>query len=446
MSKLRYRYWILFTMTVLVCACVVETSPYSTYTSIPPTTSRNTPSLLETISVTETATRICSSPSIEELELMPEPIHEFLLNIMSYLYDSLDVTLLTATEAYSESDIQMLSADLNGDSLDELVVAAVFPLEDPIAPGGYIGAFIFSPCVDGEYELIPISGSEFEYNCQADFCLYHLIVTDIAGLGFPQILLAFEERYFNWSYPLITVTGWRDGNWDEFMHEELDIGPLVSLTVYDSDHDGLPEISVWGYRLGTMMFEIGRAVMLRYEWQTDRVILKETEPMPSPYRFQILEDAQRALDIGDIQYAIALYLSAADGFYINEPSLGTKGLYQETEYDLSLDEVAGEYQTSFARFRLIYLYEFIEQHDDVDYQLRVMQGYYPSGEPGSEFAELTATFVEKSRQGITLSDACRASVEFIVDKYPDITGFNGHIGSWGYTSIDYTEDNLCPDL
>lgn len=446
MNKLGHKSWILLTITLLICSCKVNRSTYISSPGVTSTISRNTPSPLVTLSATEAATRFCSSPSIEELELMPEPIKEFLLTIMSYLDDGLDVTLLATTEAYSENDIQMLSSDLNGDLLNEFVVAAVFPPEDPIAPGGFIGAFIFSPCGDREYELIPISGSDYEYNCQADFCLYRIMVNDIADLDFPQVLVAFEERFSNWSYPLITVTGWRDGHWVSFMHEELNIGPLVSLTVYDSDHDGLAEISVWGYRLGTMMFEIGRPVMLRYEWQTDRIILKETEPMPSPYRFQILEDAQRALDIGDIQYAIALYLSAADGFYIDEPSFGTKGLYQETEYDLSLDKVAGEYQTSFARFRLIYLYEFIGQHDDVDYQLRVMQGYYPSGEPGSEFAELTSTFVEKSRQGITLPDACRASVEFIVDKYPDVTGFNGHIGSWGFTSIDYTEDNLCPDL
>jgi hypothetical protein len=377
---------------------------------------------------------------------MPEPILELVRDVMSHLEEGRDFTLLAMADDYPDADIQAFSADLNGDSLDETILGAVFPPDDPFAPGGFVGTFIFSPCGDGEHDLIPISGQDFEYVCRADWCSYRIIVNDIIGLGLPQVLVAFEEGFFNWSYPLITVTGWHEGHLVTYLHEQLEIGPLISLAVYDSDQDGSQEISVLGYRLGTAAREISRRVFQRYEWQPDQFALVDVELLPPSYRFQVLEDAQRALDNGDLHYAIALYLAAADGDYLNVPSFGGRDLYQDTIYSyLTLEEVAGEYQTSFARFRLIYLYEFIGQYDDVDCELQKLQSYHPTGEPGSEFAELAALFVKKARHELTPSDACRESVRTIINTYPDLTGFWGHIGSWGNTNLYYIVDNLCPD-
>jgi hypothetical protein len=391
----------------------------------------------------------CTSPVSQRLREIPDPVHGLLQAAIAAFREGQDLSRFASTYDGSTAKVQAASEDLNGDRETDLILAGFLPHADPTIPGGFIGAFIVSSCGDGDFNLLSVFGEESAYECVADWCSYRMAVRDLVGRGAPQVLVAFEEGYTNWSWPWIKVVGWEADQWITYMDAQLDIGPLYSLVIDDSDEDGHSEISVWGFRLGTGAMEISRPIYQMYRWNADSdlFVLAESQPLPSPYRFQILEDAQRAIDSGDTHYAIALYLAAAEGFYIDVPSFGDRSLAWEGSEDaLSLDEVAYAYQTAFARFRLTYLYEFVGQPADADRMLLRMNNLYPNGQPGSEFAGMATAMIGEARAGNSLSSACTDSVDSVVADYPDLTGFDGHIGEWGNTNVSYTEDSLCPDL
>jgi hypothetical protein len=402
-----------------------------------------------TLAPEPTKSSVCSTPLSVQLKSPPAKILQFIQKVVGSYKSDIDPASLKTDPAYASDHLFFDVLEPNHDSQPDLVVSAVIPPDDPLGPGGYYGSFIVSGCGGQGVELVPLAGSDSGYQCEGDSCSLQTTIRDFLGTGQPQVLVLATYHFMNQGGSRITLTGWYQGKWERLMDEMPDIGPVRSVASYDSDHDGIQEISVWGYESGTTALEAARPSYSTYDWSpSDRLYeLFETKRMPPVYKYQVLDDAQRALDSGNLQYAIALYLSAIDQPYQDVPSFWE--LNQAVANSMSEDSLLAEaeaYQTSFATFRLAYLYLFIDQPSDADTSLRALEQEISPDQPGHEFAEISTQMLDQVVQGRALLGACQDAVRAAVLKYPHLLGPEGHIGDWGNTSTLYTESNLCPDL
>jgi len=449
-----------FYVAALICACSSGSNlpdPRTTHTGgvihtyATPNAPVNTavlPADAQPRSELETASLPCPNRFSTVIRQIPAQLQQLVEEAQSFLERGRDVARLSEEDNLAEFVVYAVAQDLNGDSVDDAVVGAVLPFDEPQYPSGLVGMFVISPCGEDEFSLVPISGSDTEFTCQADRCSYQLIVDDIAGLGNPQVMVVFEENFTEWAISRVTIFGWSNAEWATYLDEWADVGPPFMLAIYDSDDDGSQEISITGYRLGITAGEIPRLALREYEWRQDPpgFALAELRPLPSPYRFHVLEDAQRALDSGDVHYAISLYLAAVAQPYRDFPSLGEQSSLEKTDTTATLEQTAHGYQTAFARFRLAYIYEWIGNSSDANSILSGLRKEHPQGAPGSEFADLVELLLEGVRSGYTLPHACRMSVDEVSSRFPNLTGPHGHIGDWGNSSLSYDVDTLCPDL
>ena len=128
--------------------------------------------------------------------------------------------------------------------------------------------------------------------------------------------------------------------------------------------------------------------------------------MPGTTRVEYLDDAQGALDKGDISMAIAYYGRAA-----HDPSLNNFASRDEiANHQMDL---AGNYQISFALFRLSTLWSSVNDFDNASSIIEELEEQFPINTPGNEFSQAASIFNQKIVQGKTPKEACSAVASFL---------------------------------
>src|SRR6185369_1300523 len=104
--------------------------------------------------------------------------------------------------------------------------------------------------------------------------------------------------------------------------------------------------------------------------------------------------------------------------------------------------LAGDYQISFALFRLSALWFSVNDADNATSIIQELEEQFPSHKPGNEFTQAANIFYDQIVEGKNFKSACGAVSLFLKDKYANL---NIHIGDWGVSVVTYTElYELCP--
>lgn len=332
-------------------------------------------------------------------------------------------------------------SDLTGDGAEEPIVSILAPMNSLAATAGL---FVTFACPDGS----TATHGFITPDCVGE-CGYDFIAEDVAALGYPQLLVLNKgaPEGSTCQYTQVLLTAPRPDGWEVL----LDTGPIefdsaCTVTLEADTPRARHGIVLEGYRTGGGGSLPSRMILEAYSWDEAQFgyALSRREYLPSAYRIHVLEDAQHAIDRGQIGKALALYRIAMFDTLIDYPSNAEQGITPGVyAYEDDLPPTPFAYQTSFAKFRSVVLLEALGNHDAAQQYLRYM---LPPGEPGGEFKEMATLFLSSLEQGGLWLDACQAAAREIADKYPLLLGYDGHIGYWGPTTVSYDVSTVCPSI
>lgn len=332
--------------------------------------------------------------------------------------------------------------DVTGDGIPELLLTVP-------------DALIIYTCQDGIYVTPP--------HYLLTYHFYEPIITHIEDLNMDGVdeIVAFagDERY-----RFITILEW-DGsiyqilNWLPDDRQELCATLLGPSTFEFSDEDksGLPElilyqtIPIWGEYIDGLPW---REETRTCSWNGTMYVHTHTEYAPPEYRFQAVQDGDRAMLVGKYDEALDLYQQAIFSDQLDWWS-GERKLYEAQTFSSenlikptplpSLLPNPNEYfyLAAYARFRILLIHLLRGYLSDAEIVYNTLQEKFPAGQPGTEFAEMAALFWNEYQTSSDIGLSCAAAIQYI-SNYPDI--LTTYLGDYyhGLQSPTYTPPDVCP--
>jgi hypothetical protein len=426
---------------------VTRTTPQPTQTSSAISTHTQTP-LPPTATVTPTTTIspsstpsptpdfTCPVPAAPSPFSQPANIEELEEQILTLLNAGGQWDDLADSTASLGIDRDIIPIDMNGDGIFELITNLAFVSEQSYPYEDYI-TWVFQ-CRGGNYINVFTSwwGSwRFYDSTRVDDLNNDSGMEAIIIGGFAGSACALEP----------TILGWHNGTVVNYSpdHLELELGCSLEdrVLLEDLDNDGIKELVVIGETVGHLDYAPPRGITQTFSLQDQTYKLINTELALPQYRIEVLDDAQRALDAGDLEMAAQLYVQAAtddslgDVYSMNiaPPNIAEEMGFTEIDYP-------GEYQRAFAFFRLAALQAVADDEDGVSNTLAQLQQTFPEETPGSEFVVLTPILTTSLLQGRGQESACGQVLTHIRINFPDL---DIHY-YWGGNSAWYRNETICP--
>ena len=366
-------------------------------------------------------------------------------DIMSYLN-------LGGTYAKLAEKIPIEYADLTGDGVKE------FAFRDRDA------VFVLG-CQEGRYEIL------LEKLAMGSTPFIEFI-DDLNGNGIPELFLSYFGRYY---IHALNIGEWDGAAFRSLIRiprggDEMDI--LVTsywdYTVADVNGDGLQEIVVVD-DIPARPDDMADGLPWRKEtitlgWNGTHYVIDDRAFDAPQYRFQAVQDGDRAVLEGAFEQAIRFYEEAvfdddldwwsrerrdyesAVTFYdlvsgmggSMGPTITPPPFGPEPVEDLSERPMLSAY----AYFRLVALYAARGETDEAANQYAAMQQLFPAGNPGYPYRVMAGAFRTALNDGHDLTAACGAAIQY-ASEHPDILiplGSDYH----GWQSILYKPEDVCP--
>lgn len=404
---------------LLGCA---QTTPEFT-PSVPTSTLKPLPTNTE-LPPSESPTEAPVCPAINpEVEFFPpEDDGETGDTILSYINDGGDPHEINFFfDQYRLKTLDLISADLNDDGLNEIIVAGTLPPEFNSTNEGAI--YIFG-CKNKSYEL------KVKFNIDR-ISNANIIRTEKLLNEQPHQVIIHYQLLAGWGAYYIAV-GLLNGEWRVIFRDSEFFPKIV---VFDEEGDGNKEIAIHSITTATQGPQ--REMISTFKWDGKSYTLVSNQLMPGTTRVEYLDDAQSSLDQGDISMAIAYYDRAAHDEALHD-------FLSREEWSSNRTELSRNYQISFALFRLAILWFSTGDEETGKSVLYDLTEQFPKNVPGYEFAEAAKIFHEQTARGASPPQACSRVTVFFTEKFPDL---NIHIGNWGTSVTDYNQlVELCPFL
>lgn len=316
--------------------------------------------------------------------------------------------------------------DFNGDTIHEIVMSVVLNLPNYERD---TATWVFQ-CQFGEYtSAFNIWWGMYHYDERV------AQIVDLTNDGLPEVILEHFHIGSACNYEL-TILGWKPPIVDYApSYMELELGCGGVLTIEDQDQDSIKEIVVQGYTVSHLDYAPPREIVQTFQLTGSIYRLVTTEYLPSEYSVNVLDDAQRALDVQDFASAIHSYNQVAHDtalIFISSHSFPPQGDPQD---------YPSEYQRAFALFRLSILQYIIGESENSAITVAELDATFPEGSIGHEFTVLAHLYMEKRATGLLGVQACQEVTNYIETNYPDL---ELHIGYWGSNIAWYLNDTICP--
>ena len=334
---------------------------------------------------------------------------------------------------------QVFTTDINSDGLNEIVVAVNFA---PPRGGGWEDAYGYLSiynCVNNSFEVTKIADEKSTK-------IKILVVDNLLKSAIPEILVSRQLLFFGGCDEFVEMFSLNKSNWVSIFKTEESVCEMK--IEFTNNSDGYEEMTIEGIR-GCSYSACGpaRGTKSVYDFTGDEVALKSYELLPSPYRIHVLEDGDVAIRDGQLEAAIEIFDKAAqDSSLIDVLTMSERDLQIAQNIPLEkIQLVAHNYQTSFAYFRELVLYAYLNRLDKSESILAKIKIRYPDNESGNEFVDISSYFLEQIASGSSVSIACEATNDFIANEYilSDKDFVYPHLNGWGDLSPQIGE-HLCP--
>jgi hypothetical protein len=417
------------TKTPTIVASAVSATP-SAFTLLPSATSESIPTKIP--SPTHTPSPSCPIPSMGAPFALPSTTTELQASILTFVNGGGQWEDMWALLDEMEIRNDAIQADINGNGVMETAVYAVFYVEDYIPDHAW---WIFQ-CTTNQYELI--------YDVKGNWAFHsHFIADDLNNDkrseiiqvgGFAGSACTLEPRVWSWQIDRIV-----DLSPD---HLELELGCAIDqrVTLQDISGDGVKEMILTGKTVGHLDYAPTRGITQTFTLQDTGYKLESTVFAPTDLRIHVLDDAQRALDAGDLALAALHYTRAA---YEEMMTIESYYLYARHVDDADI------YQRGFALFRLLVIKLGTGNEEVAHSILTELNALYLENMAGHEFVVLAQTFFDAFRENRSLGESCARVTEYASEYYygdtqteppPLISHFY-----WGANIASYTTpDSFCP--
>ncbi len=346
--------------------------------------------------------------------------------------------------------VNAVGVDFEGDGTNEVVVG--------ITNGNWAasgsGAFIFRRCPPKGYSVYYANPSP-DYDGLYESERVRLMPVQLLADSGSQLIARYDLSLSGRCIES-TLLGVRvdEQEWKPFLADTVGcdsrfMSIISDTVVLDPGDDGRRGLQIVGDRQtgwGITIFA-HRESRVRYSWQGDWLAFSGVEFGVGQNRFQILEDADAALDRGDGPGAIELYRQAATDTGLRDvvswyeyDTLGVGGA-DDAEY-AHAQSIARAYQSAFAGFRMVVLMSAEGETDPAQIELGKIRSQYTEGQPGNEFIALAEIYLSAVIGGVEPDGACQKVNEAVASDYPNLTGIDGHVGNWGDYG-EYTVDTIC---
>lgn len=233
----------------------------------------------------------------------------------------------------------------------------------------------------------------------------------------------------------ISIFGWEQGQViDYFGGGGPDVDCRVPLKFY-AEPSGETELIVQGNTHYTAFGGPGRDVRYHYQFNGDRFVPASTEYLSAPYRIHALEDAQIALQAGEIKRAIELYYQAAR----DDKLLDTKEFLLLDEKGGTRNDYQANYLKAFAYFRLIGIQFWQDRSAEAPSLIQEFETHYPPSAHGSELVEALRIFEAGLKEGQSVTLACGAVTDFIEQNHPALEQYFYA----GYNNLIILNEDIC---
>jgi hypothetical protein len=336
--------------------------------------------------------------------------------------------------------------DVTGDNIPELV----FPY------GIWIDVF---GCKNGTYELMYTDTFESDLNGVS-----LLDVTDINKDGLADVIVNFDGCMGN-RCPIIRVYEWNGKDFQNLIANPFDVGGGCSslsvapfdVKIRDTDNNGTKEIILMnnGFVQPDNDFPYRKETRICM-WNGQNIVVYKTEFDAPYYRFQAIQDGDRASLSGDYDKALTFYQQAINDksleWFTQDRKWFDFWMYHSEVYSSeptptaspSLTPDSNEYPilAAYAYYRIMLVH--VLQNDTVASEsiLNVLQNNFSTGSPGNYFTQVASVFWQEYQLSMNVQGSCQKVIDY-AQQHPLPTEY---LGDWdhGVHSIDYTAETICP--
>jgi hypothetical protein len=344
-----------------------------------------------------------------------------------------------------------LEIELTGDKRPELVI-------------GYGNLYIFG-CIQNAYQvMVTVRTDRGNFN---DVDPRVETVRDLNVDGTPEIVITSVFAPFTW----VRIYQWDGekflnlvaGDTDPYLGDESVasmIGAQVSFL--DTDGNGTLEIILKGGIPSHLSLYYGgypwRLETDTYRWNGEAFEFYRQEFGSPEYRFQAVQDGDRASLRGDYEQALGFYQEAI----FNDQLEWWSQARRETELacfatpDCPTPTPAApapdpnEYYNlaAYARFRIMLLHILRGYLPEATIVYQTLQSKFPAGQAGYAFAEIATLFWDQYQSSLNIEQACNAVTQYVKAHPVDILAYLGNgeyeVAAYGDQSLYYRPEDVCP--
>ncbi len=435
-------------------------TPRSTKTLLATATSTTRPTIPPTFDVASVVKRTASPPAhcpVEMPEMVPdfeysEFLSESVINFRKQILEFLNAggTRQAVITAYHRHDSRVddriiQEKDLTGDGLLELLLTDY----------DSVNAFI---CQKGQYQVKNLVEGTYHFSQPVIFAIKDMNLDGVDEI----ITIEGDDRV-----RIVSVIEWNNGefqilNQDPSQKDACSglLGPSWPHAL-DIDNNGTLELvlkqtlPIWTeYRDGLPWRKETRTCA----WNGKFFSLTHTELALPEYRFQAVQDGDRATIAGEYDQALDFYQQAIFSDKLDWWS-DLRRQYESNLYDMKniikpapeismFDPVEFPNLAAYARYRIMLLHIKRGFLPEAQIVYATLQEKFPQEQVGHAYAEMATAFWDEYQLSQSLELACEKAIEYAASNPEDILANLGNskytLAFYGYQSLYYVPEDICP--
>jgi len=431
-------------------------TPTATKTRRPTITPSEIEVATSTFDASSVITRTPPQPAqcpIEQLGLKPDfsLMDEKGMISWEQILDALNagVTRKTIIEIYEQpylwlGDTSIQEHDVTGDGIAELLLTLMSE------------SFVAYVCNDEQYQAVWLPVYSYHYLQPAIIAIEDMnqdgVDEIIAGAGDDRVR---HFTVYEWDGEQFQVLN----NFDGFC---MTLYGSSTVDVVDTNGNGIQElvlnqeIPIWSeYIMGLPWRKETRTC----SWNGESYILTNTEYAPPEYRFQAVQDGDRASLEGDHEKALDYYQQAIFDddleWWSTERRQHELNLYSQEfvikptpDSSLSPDPAEFPNLVAYAYYRVMLVQIAQGNLPDAQFAYETLNESFPDNQVGHIYSELAGVFWKEFQSSSSLEQACAEAIGFASLHSVEVLSYlgNGDYANtnYGEQSMEYQPEDICP--
>lgn len=430
--------------------------PTATQTPIPPTSTVTPLPPIPTFTPTFNASTILTVTPAEKAEC---PTLDSTVNVRDYFPETFEYPSPNATdkiveflneggngeflvkrldEIYMKSDFRGGYAfrDVTGDQVPEFLFVEI----------NYFGKPIVFSCQNGSFERLFVLSGDY------DFWDYTFAIDDLINDGTPEIIITGTGGV---SFPQsrIYIYEWDGQNFQ--ILGTIGISALRKVEISDLDGNGTKEVVFNGDNPGCLScinFRPQRQRTIVLGWngkEFAEIANKFTSP---DYRFQAVQDADAAVNTGELGRAFSLYDEVISNKNLEWWSPERFAYEQDVSYrwipgitpvpEPNKDPTEYPRLAAYAYYRIMLLHLVQGQEAEAASMYQTLQGTFRSDPYAALYVEMASAFWDAYQSTKKMYDGCAAAIQFAVEHPEILTPLGSDYHGW--QSHIYEPADVCP--